>query len=148
LLRRFDAETTLEAIATHKVTMFEGVPTMYFRLLSHSRLSVHDVRSLTLCTVGGQSIPEETITEVERVFGCPLLELWGMTELAGPAVTHDRHLRGPVGSIGRPLPGMEARVAPIEPTEYGGDDESVRLGELLIRGPLVMQGYLNRPEAT
>ncbi len=145
LLRRFDAETTLEAIATHKVTMFEGVPTMYFRLLSHSRLSVHDVRSLTLCTVGGQSIPEETITEVERVFGCPLLELWGMTELAGPAVTHDRHRRGPVGSIGRPLPGVEARVMPAQES---GDDESVRLGELLIRGPLVMQGYLNRPEAT
>ena len=68
-----------------------------------------------------------------------------MTELAGPAVTHDRHRRGPVGSIGRPLPGIEARVAP---TEESGDEESGRLGELLIRGPLVMQGYLNRPDAT
>jgi long-chain acyl-CoA synthetase len=145
LLRRFDAEAALSAVATHKVTMFEGVPTMYFRMLSHSRLSAHDVSSLTLCTVGGQSIPVETITDVERVFGCPLLELWGMTELGGPAVTHDRNKRGPIGSIGRPLPGTEAAIRPIDGSV--GDDDGP-IGELCIRGPLVMQGYLNRPEAT
>jgi long-chain acyl-CoA synthetase len=104
LLRRFDAEAALSAIATHKVTMFEGVPTMYFRILSHSRLSEHDVSSLTLCTVGGQSIPVETIAEVERVFGCPLLELWGMTELGGPAITHDHNRRGPID----PFPGWKS----------------------------------------
>lgn len=145
LLRRFDAEAALSAIAAHKVTMFEGVPTMYFRILSHSRLSAHDLSSLTLCTVGGQSIPVDTISEVERIFGCPLLELWGMTELGGPAVTHDRNRRGPAGSIGRPLPGLQASIKPVDGSV---DDGTTRVGELLIRGPLVMQGYLNRPEAT
>lgn len=145
LLRRFDAEAALSAIATHKVTMFEGVPTMFFRILSHSRLSAHDLSSLTLCTVGGQSIPVDTIAEVERVFGCPLLELWGMTELGGPAVTHDRNRRGRAGSIGRPLSGMEACIKPVDGAV---DDGSERVGELLIRGPLVMQGYLDRPDAT
>lgn len=145
LLRRFDAEATLSAIAAHRVTFFEGVPTMYFRLMSHSRLAAHDISSLKLCTVGGQSIPVESIREVERALGCPLLELWGMTELAGPAVTHDRRARGPLGSIGRPLPGMEAR---LDATGGGPAEADGGLGELLIRGPLVMQGYLNRPEAT
>jgi long-chain acyl-CoA synthetase len=142
LLRRFDAEAALSAIATHRVTVFEGVPTMYFRMLAHSRLSAHDLSSLSLCTVGGQSIPVETITDVERIFGCPLLELWGMTELGGPAVTHDRYRRGPIGSIGRPFPGMEVSIVP--PDASGAD----KVGELRIRGPLVMQGYLNRPEET
>lgn len=145
LLRRFDAEAALSAIDAHKVTVFEGVPTMYFRILSHSRLSNHNLSSLTMCTVGGQSIPIETIAEVERVFGCPLLELWGMTELAGPAVTHDRRRRGPVGSIGKPLPEVEAC---IKISDDGSDHGCGKVGELLIRGPLVMQGYLNRPDAT
>jgi long-chain acyl-CoA synthetase len=87
LLRRFDAEAALSSIETHQVTMFEGVPTMYFRILAQSRLKFHDIRSLVRCTVGGQSIPLEKIAEVERVFGCPLVELWGMTELGGPAIT-------------------------------------------------------------
>ena len=145
LLRRFDAETALTAIATHKVTVFEGVPAMYARILSHSRLHAHDLSSLSRCTVGGQSIPVETIKAAERVLGCPLIELWGMTELGGPAITHQPGASSPPGSIGRPLPGMEVRLAD---QSFGGTDGSADIGELCLRGPPVMQGYLNRPDAT
>jgi long-chain acyl-CoA synthetase len=145
LLRRFDSEAVLSSIEKHQVTMFEGVPMMYLRLLSHSRREKHDVRSLLRCTVGGQAIPVEKIGEVERVLGCPLIELWGMTELAGPAVTHQGSERGPHGSIGRAFPGIEVRV-----TDHDGSTEVMEgdTGELCIRGPLMMRGYLNRPEAT
>ena len=145
LLRRFDAETVLSSIQKHHVTMFEGVPTMYFRILSHSRLGQYDLGSLTRCTVGGQSTPVESIAEVERIFRCPLLELWGMTELAGPAISHRFDDPSPPGSIGRAFPGTEVRIE----SEAGarGDADS-GIGELCVKGPLVMQGYLNRSEAT
>lgn len=147
LLRRFDSETALAAIAEHRATMFEGVPAMYFRILSHSRLHQHDVSSLRFCTVGGQTIPLETIKEVEHVFGCPLGELWGMTELGGPAIMHQLtdKTRSPAGSIGRALPGIEVRVLS---GDAGKTENGDPLGELQVRGPQVMQGYLNRPEAT
>jgi enoyl-CoA hydratase/carnithine racemase len=145
LLRRFDAEAALAAIATHKVTVFEGVPAMYTRILSHSRLHVHDLSSLNRCTVGGQSIPVEVILAAESVFSCPLIELWGMTELGGPAITHQPGKFSPRGSIGQPLPGMEVRLAG---NGSGNNVGPTDIGELCLRGPLVMRGYLNRPDAT
>jgi long-chain acyl-CoA synthetase len=145
LLRRFDSEAALSSIEAHRVTMFEGVPTMYLRILSHSRREKHDLRSLVRCTVGGQTMPLGKIPEVERLLGCPLVELWGMTELAGTAATHQVTEQGPHGSIGRALPGMEACIMADAGRSH---DPQGNTGELCMRGPLVMQGYLNRPEAT
>ncbi len=145
LLRRFDAEAALAAIARHTATLFEGVPTMYFQILAHSRLAKHDLSSLTRCTVGGQSMPIEKMHETERVFGCRLLELWGMTELGGPVTSHAPDAPACLGSIGKALGPMEARIQALEPDAAPGPD---LVGELCVRGPLVMQGYLNRPDAT
>lgn len=143
LLRRFDAETTLASIARHRVTMFEGVPTMFLRILAHSRREKHDLSSLTRCTVGGQSMPVEKIGEVERLTGAKLLELWGMTELGGPAITHLASNPGPDGSIGVPLPSVEVS---LRGDEFELDRTQRFAAELCLRGPLVMQGYLNRPD--
>jgi long-chain acyl-CoA synthetase len=145
LLRRFDSEAALSAISAHRATMFEGVPTMYFHMLAHSRLALHDLSSLTRCTVGGQAMPVEKIAEVERVFGCPLIELWGMTELGGPAATHTFGDAPRHGSIGRVFSGHDVRLHRREPDTA---DAEALVGELCVRGPLVMQGYLNRAEAT
>jgi long-chain acyl-CoA synthetase len=145
LHRRFNAESVLSSIAAHRVTMFEGVPTMYLRMLSHPRCEAHDLRSLTRCTVGGQSMPVTKFAEVEQMLGCPLIELWGMTELAGAAITHRIEDLGPHGSIGRPLPGMEACIRSDGGCVRNGTGS---IGELYIRGLLVMLGYLNEPEAT
>jgi long-chain acyl-CoA synthetase len=85
---RFDAGEALRTIRQHRVTLLEGVPTMYYQLLAHPDLAAADLTSLTRCTVGGQTMPPAKQKAVEARFGCPLLELWGMTELAGPATTH------------------------------------------------------------
>ncbi|WP_235538160.1 class I adenylate-forming enzyme family protein [Sphingomonas sp. Root720] len=135
---RFEAGTILDSIAAHRATMLEGVPTMYHYLLQSPALAQADLSSLRLCTVGGQTMPVSVMETVEARFGCPLIELWGMTELGGLGTTHPHTGPRRHGSIGVPLPFMEAR---IDAPEEG-------VGELLVRGAMVMQGYHNAPELT
>lgn len=142
----FDADRMLRSIATHRATMLEGVPTMYMYLLNHPRLGEHDLSSLTRCTVGGQTMPEAKMRQVEAAFGCPLIELWGMTELGGLGTTHSAYGPRRHGSIGVALPHLEARVLATDDSKRVLPPGEV--GELQIRGPVVMKGYLGRPEAT
>jgi long-chain acyl-CoA synthetase len=143
---RFDAVAVLADIRLHRATLFEGVPTMYHYLLTCPQLAESDVSSLTRCTVGGQTMPLATMQEVERRLGCALIELWGMTELGGLGTTHASLAPGRLGSIGVALPYMETRIAALE---AGGEDPSRgEVGELCVRGPLVMQGYFGNAQAT
>ena len=142
----FGEEAILASIQEHGATMFEGVPTMYMFLLAYAKLDDYDLSSLRCCTVGGQTMPVPKMEEVEQRFGCPLIELWGMTELAGLGTTFAHN--GPIkhGSIGVVLPYVEARIAAV-------DDASKTLaadepGELMIRGPIVMLGYYGNEDAT
>jgi long-chain acyl-CoA synthetase len=143
---RFDVEETLAAIETHHATMFEGVPTMYYDLLASERLGHSNHRSLTRCTVGGQTMTLAQMQDLERRLGCPLLELWGMTEIAGLGTTHAAYSPGPLGSIGLPLPSMECRVAALDDGERPA--RAGEAGELMVRGPTVMQGYWANETAT
>ncbi|MDX6381283.1 MAG: long-chain acyl-CoA synthetase [Rubrobacteraceae bacterium] len=146
LLERFDPAEALESIQRHRATMFEGVPTMYQYLLNHPDLDDHDLSSLTRCTVGGQIMPVPTSREVEERFGVPLIELWGMTEIGGLGTTHPLYGPNRHGSIGIPLPFVECRIADREdPSKTLGPDED---GELMLRGPIVMQGYYGNEKAT
>jgi long-chain acyl-CoA synthetase len=83
--------------------MFEGVSTTYQVLLDHPELDVYDLSSLTRCTVGGQSKPVPRSQEVEERFGCPLIELWGMTEISGLGTTHPLYGPNKHGAIVRTL---------------------------------------------
>jgi long-chain acyl-CoA synthetase len=146
LLARFNVEDALAAIEAHHATMFEGVPTMYYDLLASDRLGYSNHRSLTRCSVGGQTMTLTHMQELERKLGCPLLELWGMTEIAGLGTTHAAYAPGPVGSIGLPLPSVECSVAALDDCERvlaAGET-----GELMVRGPTVMQGYWANEAAT
>jgi long-chain acyl-CoA synthetase len=136
---RFDAGQALADIGAERITLFEGVPTMYYQMLMHPDLAVADLTSLTRCTVGGQTMPVAKLEAVAERFGCPILELWGMTEVGGPATSHSPWWPARLGSIGLPFPSMEVRVAAQEPNGAG---------ELMVRGPLVMRGYWNDPVAT
>lgn len=142
----FDAARILRSIEAHRATILEGVPTMYMYLLEAPQLETTDLSSLRCCTVGGQTMPESKMEKVTERFGCPLIELWGMTELGGLGTTHSAYGPQVLGSIGVVLPHMEARIgAPDDPQRLLPDGE---VGELQIRGPVVMREYLNRPEAT
>ena len=146
LMERFDPTEALRLIDEHRATMFEGVPTMYAMMLAASDLDDHDLSSLTRCTVGGQTIATPVIEAWEGRSGAPLIELWGMTELAGLGTTHALYAPNVHGSIGVALPGIDVRVASF-------DDVRVTMppgeaGELMVRGPIVMLGYYGNEAAT
>jgi long-chain acyl-CoA synthetase len=146
LMERFDPAEALRLIARHRATLFEGVPTMYAMMLAQPDADSYDLSSLTRCTVGGQTIATTVIEAWERRSGAPLIELWGMTELAGLGTTHALYAPNVHGSIGVALPGVEVRVASFE-------DASVTMapdapGELMVRGPIVMLGYYGNDVAT
>lgn len=142
----FKEAEILESIVRHKATIFEGVPTMYMYLLNFPELAKYDVSSLTRCTVGGQTMPVAKMENVEKALGVPLLELWGMTELGGLGTTHSFYGPKRLGSIGLPLPSVEVRIG------KSGDSAKTlpngEVGELLVKGPITMRGYLNRADAT
>lgn len=143
---RFDAGEALATIGAERITLFEGVPTMYYQMLAHPDIATADLSTLTRCTVGGQTMPVAKLDAVMERFGCPLLELWGMTELGGPAVSHSPYWPARHGSIGLPFPGVEARIADLDAPER--EAAIGHAGELMVRGPIVMGGYWKNPEAT
>ncbi len=146
LLERFDEQAALQAIQQHKATMFEGVPTMFMYLLNYPDFDQYDLSSLTRCTVGGQTMPESKMLEVEERFRCPLIELWGMTEIAGLGTTHPVYGPHRTGSIGIAIPYVECRISDTEDAAKTLPAEEI--GELMVRGPIIMQGYYGNEKAT
>jgi long-chain acyl-CoA synthetase len=146
LMERFDPGEALNLIDEHRATLFEGVPTMYAMMLAHPDLERSSLSTLTRCTVGGQTIATSVIEAWERRSGAPLIELWGMTELAGLGTTHALYAPNVHGSIGVALPGVEVRVASFEDVRVTMPPEEP--GELMVRGPIVMLGYYGNEAAT
>ncbi len=145
-MARFDAGQALTAIGREAITLFEGVPTMYYQMLADPAIERTDFSSLRCCTAGGQTMPIASLEEVARRFDCPVLELWGMTELSGPATSHSPYWPTRYGSIGLPFPGLDVRIADLD--DPARDVADGAPGELCVRGPLVTLGYWNNPEAT
>ncbi|MGW0824716.1 class I adenylate-forming enzyme family protein [Streptomyces sp. NPDC002845] len=146
LMERFHPAEALRLIGEHSATMFEGVPAMYAMMLADAALEAADLTSLTRCTVGGQTIPLSTIERWQARSGAPLIELWGMTEVAGVGTTHALHAPPVPGSIGVSVPGVEVRIADLD--DVARDAARGAPGELMVRGPIVMLGYHNNPQAT
>lgn len=146
LMERFAPSEALRLIGEHRATLFEGVPAMYAMLLADPALERADLSSLTRCTVGGQTIPTSTIERWQQRSGAPLIELWGMTEIAGLGTTHALHAPPVPGSIGVSLPGVQVRIADL--ADVHADAAPGVPGELMVRGPIVMLGYHNNQAAT
>ena len=144
LIPRFDAGKALEVVARDKVTVFEGVPTMYAGMLHHPDADAADMTSLRTCITGGSAMPVEVLNSFEKAFGCEIFEGYGLSETA-PVASFNQpgHERKP-GTIGFPVPGCEMRVV----DDDGNDVEDGDPGEIAIRGENVMKGYWGRPDAT
>ena len=100
MLSRFSEEGVLDAIQTNRATMLDGVPTAYYYLLAHPKFGSYDLSSLTRCTVGGQTLPAAKSLEFTERTKAPVLELWGMTELAGAATFNPHWGDNKPGTIG------------------------------------------------
>jgi long-chain acyl-CoA synthetase len=144
LIPRFDPGKALEIIARDRVTVFEGVPTMYAALLNHPERHRFDVSTLRLCVSGGAAMPLEVMRGFEQAFGAIILEGYGLSETSPVACfNHPDDERKP-GSIGTPIEGVEMRVV----DDAGEDVREGDPGEVVIRGHNVMKGYWKRPEAS
>jgi long-chain acyl-CoA synthetase len=138
LIPRFDPVKALEIIQRDKVTIFEGVPTMYAAILNVPDAGNYDTSSLQICVSGGAAMPVEVMRGFEEKFGCKVLEGYGLSETSPVAsFNHPDRERKP-GSIGTPVDGVEMKLV----------DEDNGVGEIAIRGHNVMKGYWRNPEAT
>jgi long-chain acyl-CoA synthetase len=146
LLPRFTEEGVLDAIQKHRATMFDCVPTAYYYLLAHPKFGAYDLSSLTRCTVGGQTLPVAKSIEFTERTKAPVLELWGMTELAGAATFNPYWGDNKPGTIGLPMPGMFCKIVAVDDAEK--EMPAGERGELMIKGPLVMDGYAGNDKAT
>ncbi len=144
LVSRFTPEKALEVVERDRVTIFEGVPTMYVALLGSPDRAGYDVSALRVCVSGGAALPVEVMRGFESAFDCIILEGYGLSETSPVAsFNHPDRVRKP-GSIGTPIRGVEMRVL----DEYGRELPPGEVGEIAIRGHNVMKGYWRRAEAT
>jgi long-chain acyl-CoA synthetase len=144
LIPRFEPAKALEIIQRDRVSVFEGVPTMYGAMLHLPEHGDYDTSTLRVCASGGASLPVELLRSFEEAFDAKILEGYGLSETSPVAsFNHPDRARKP-GSIGTPIAGVEMKV-------FDEDDHEVeagQVGEIVIRGHNVMKGYWNRPDAT
>ncbi len=144
LIPRFDPGEAIKVISNEKVTIFQGVPTMYAAILNHPEADAMDATSLRACASGGSAMPLEVMRGFEEKFGCMVLEGYGLSETSPVASFNMPDRERKPGTIGVAIPGCEMRCVDLEGREVPVGE----VGEIAIRGDNVMKGYWNKPEAT
>jgi long-chain acyl-CoA synthetase len=143
MLPRFDPDKALEIINRDRVTLFQGVPTMYNAMLHSDAADDADCSSLRICMSGGSAMPAELMRAFEEKFDCMILEGYGLSETSPVAsFNHPDRERKP-GSIGTPIEGVEMQVW----DDDGNEVPQGEIGEIVVRGHNIMKGYWNRPDA-
>ncbi len=145
LIPRFDPGKALEVIQRDKVTVFEGVPTMYAAILHHPDAGSTDTSSLRVCASGGSAMPAEVMKAFEEKFGCMILEGYGLSETSPVASFNMPDRERKPGTIGVAIPGCEMKLVGLDGQDVGAGEG---VGEIAIRGDNLMKGYWNQPEAT
>ena len=144
LVRKFSPKTVLEAIQRHKVTFMAAVPTMYLMMLTHLREKSFDLSSLRVCHSGAAPMAVETFHDVEKFFGAPVQEGYGLSEASSIVCSNPLHGVRKPGAVGLPLNGVKIKVL-LEDRQEAAPRE---IGELYVQGDIVMLGYYKRPEET
>jgi long-chain acyl-CoA synthetase len=145
LQARFDPAELIETLRRDRTTILAGVPTMYSAMVGAAGdAGPEDFAGLRLAASGGASLPGEIIRRFEERYGCAILEGYGLTESTGAATFNGLHRPRKVGSVGIALPGTEIGIVGPD----GEAREPGEIGEVVVRGPMVMGGYWNRPQAS
>ncbi|MEV7432405.1 4-coumarate--CoA ligase family protein [Streptomyces griseoviridis] len=149
VLPRFDLESFLAAIENHRITGLYVAPPIVLALAKHPAVADHDLSSLRYILSAAAPLDASLAAACAHRLGLPPVgQAYGMTELSPGThvVPLDAMEHAPPGTVGKLIAGTEMRVVPLEgPARDLGVDET---GEILIRGPQVMKGYLGRPDAT
>ena len=146
LVPRFEATAVLDVIQRDRATVFEGVPTMFIALLQAPGLASYDRSSLRVAISGGAPIPAEIIDSFERRFGVTILEGYGLSETASTTTFNVSAAERKIYSVGKPIWGVSVQIwdSQGQPLPPGAE----HVGEIVVRGPNVMTGYHNNPQAT
>jgi acyl-CoA synthetase (AMP-forming)/AMP-acid ligase II len=141
IAERFHAATFWSTVEQARPTFFSAVPTIYALLVSRPG-APPDTRSLRFVICGAAPMPRQLIGEFEERFGVPVVEGYGLSECTVVCTLNPLHGLRKAGSVGRPLPGVDVGVVdPADTLLPAG-----QAGEVVVRGPNVMRGYLGRPE--
>lgn len=147
LIPKPEPKSILDAIDKYKATYIPAVPTLYNGMINHPDIKKYSLNSLRACFSGGAPLPMETIRQFEEITGAQICEGYGLTESC--PVTHINPFGGKtkVGSIGIPLPNTETKLVDVD--DYEKEiTEPGQPGEVCLKGPQIMKGYINRPEET
>jgi long-chain acyl-CoA synthetase len=143
LAERFDPTSMVDMIENEQVSVLAGPPTMWSALTQLDDVGPAAFSTLRLAVSGAAAIPDRVVRDAEDRLGFRIHEGYGLTE-ASPSVTMSSDGDAPIGSIGRPIPGVEVRLVDADGDDvYIGDP-----GEILVRGPNVFLGYLDDDDAT
>lgn len=139
-----EVDAILDAIQRHKVTVMTGVPALYRMILENDRVETYDCSSLRLCLCGADKLPLDVAMRWKKMFGVPLLQGYGITEVGFVTMPRFNAEYNPE-SIGIPLSSREVRIVDSEtltPVPVG------EVGELLVRCEYTFKHYWNKPEET
>ena len=140
-----DIPSVIKAIKSYPTSVISGVNTLFNALMNHPDFKTIDFSSLKVTVAGGMALQRPVAEKWQQLTGCFLAEGFGMTE-SSPVVTanpFDSRL-GQIGTIGLPLPSTDVRIV----DEQGQVMGVGQIGEIQVKGPQVMKGYYNRPDAT
>jgi long-chain acyl-CoA synthetase len=146
LIPQPDIKAIVDAIVAERPTFFTGVPALFTALNNYRSIDKIDMTSIKAMFSGAAPLPVEVMEKFEARTGARIAEAYGMTEASSVTHVNPRKGQRKAGSIGVPIIGTDARIADVnDPTRELGPDEE---GELLVKGPQVMQGYWGAPEET
>ena len=144
ILERFTPDGTLQAIQEHRITVFPGVPTMFNYLVNFPDRAKYDLTSLRIAKSAGAVLPAKLMHDFETLYGVPLVDGYGITEAHSFVTLNDPRGRRPDGSCGKAIEGVEVRIVDGQDRDLPSGER----GELIFRGPNLLLGYVNGPEAT
>ncbi len=147
LIPKPEPQSILEAIAKYKATYIPAVPTLYNGMINFPELKKYDISSLTACFSGGAALPMETIRNFEKLTGAQICEGYGLTETSPITHCNPYGSKTKLGTIGLPVSNTEAKLVDVDDYNKEITEPGVP-GELCVKGPQIMKGYINRPDET
>jgi len=147
LIPKPEPKSILEGIHKYKATFMPAVPTLYNGLINFPELKKYDLTSLKGCFSGGAPLPMETIRKFEELTGSQICEGYGLTETSPVTHINPYGAKTKLGTIGLPIPNTEAKIVDVD--DYNKEiTEPGQPGEICLKGPQIMKGYINRPDET